>query len=81
MCSPFWATKPSGVYLEKNDQKCVIINLESKIGIECIYIDLHRVKSMNNIQTAFLTQLRDTTVVGWVRRLKSRELLKSHYPS
>ena len=62
MCTPFWATKPSGVYLEKNEQKCVIINLESRMGVECVYTGSDRVESMTNIETSFSMQLRDATV-------------------
>ena len=56
MCSPFWSTKPSGVYPRKKLQKCVIINSESKIEIECVYIRSYRVKSMDKIKTVFLTE-------------------------
>ena len=61
MCTPFWSTKPGGVYPRKKIQKCVIINLESKVEIECAYIGSHRVISMDNIKTVVLTQLRDST--------------------
>ncbi len=62
MCSLFWATKLSGVYPRKKLQKCVIINLESRVGIEYVHIESDRVESMSNIKTASLIEWKDATV-------------------
>ena len=61
MCTPFSPTKPWGVYPRKKIQKCVIINLESKVEIKCVHTGSHRVISMDNIKTVVLTQLIDST--------------------